>query len=73
MTVATIPSAIPAQSAFRSGLVDAYNATRRYLIRGRRQPDIIFGSVLFPVIFVVLFGYVFGSSISVSSACPSSR
>jgi ABC-2 type transport system permease protein len=65
MTVATIPTPIPTRSAFASGVVDAYNATRRYLIRGRRQPDIIFGSVLFPVIFVVLFGYVFGSSISV--------
>jgi ABC-2 type transport system permease protein len=57
--------ALPRQSSVQRGLVDAYNATRRYLIRGKRQPDIIFGSVLFPVIFVVLFGYVFGSSISV--------
>jgi ABC-2 type transport system permease protein len=46
-------------------IVDVYTATRRFLIRGRRQPDVIFGSVLIPVIFVVLFGYVFGSSISI--------
>jgi ABC-2 type transport system permease protein len=46
-------------------MLDAYTATRRFLIRGRRQPDVIFGSVLIPVIFVVLFGYVFGSSISI--------
>ena len=45
------------------GVLDAYTATRRFLIRGMRQPDVIFGSVLIPVIFVVLFGYVFGSSI----------
>ena len=57
--------AVQAPSPLRTGAVDAYNATRRYLIRGKRQPDIIFGSVLFPVVFVVLFGYVFGSSISV--------
>jgi ABC-2 type transport system permease protein len=63
MTVATIP--VQAQSDLRRGAIDAYNATRRYLIRGKRQPDIIFGSVLFPVVFVVLFGYVFGSSISI--------
>lgn len=63
MTVATMP--VPAQSSLRRGTIDAYNATRRYLIRGKRQPDIIFGSVLFPVVFVVLFGYVFGSSISI--------
>jgi ABC-2 type transport system permease protein len=61
VTVATLP----AQGSLRRGTIDAYNATRRYLIRGKRQPDIIFGSVLFPVVFVVLFGYVFGSSITV--------
>jgi ABC-2 type transport system permease protein len=57
--------AVPAQNTVQRGVIDAYNATRRYLIRGKRQPDIIFGSVLFPVVFVVLFGYVFGSSITV--------
>ena len=61
MTVATMP----VTGSLRRGTIDAYNATRRYLIRGKRQPDIIFGSVLFPVVFVVLFGYVFGSSITV--------
>ena len=34
-------------------------------MRARRQPDVLIGSVLMPIIFVVLFGYVFGSSISV--------
>jgi len=46
-------------------VVDAYTATLRYLKRGARQPDVIFGSVLFPIIFVVLFGYVFGDSIKI--------
>jgi len=46
-------------------VVDAYTATLRYLKRGVRQPDVIFGSVLFPIIFVVLFGYVFGDSIKI--------
>jgi ABC-2 type transport system permease protein len=55
--------AVQAERQLRGGLLDAYTATRRFLIRGMRQPDVIFGSVLIPVIFVVLFGYVFGSSI----------
>ncbi|HYA00239.1 MAG TPA: ABC transporter permease [Candidatus Binatia bacterium] len=46
-------------------LIDSYNAARRYVLRGMRQPDVIVGSILFPVMFVVLFGYVFGSSISI--------
>jgi len=54
-----------AEGGFQQGLLDAYTATRRFLIRGKRQPDVIFGSLLTPVIFVVLFGYVFGSSIVV--------
>ncbi len=54
-----------ASQRLQGGLLDAYTATRRFLIRGRRQPDVIFGSILIPVIFVVLFGYVFGSSISI--------
>lgn len=58
----------PAASApgrLSGGFLDSYTATLRFLIRGRRQPDVIFGSILIPVIFVVLFGYVFGSSISI--------
>jgi ABC-2 type transport system permease protein len=60
------PHAAPAERRLRDGLLDAYTATRRFLIRGKRQPDVIFGSLLMPVMFVVLFGYVFGSSIIVS-------
>ena len=54
-----------AAARFGFGLRDFYTMTRRYVLRARRQGDVIFGSVLTPVIFVVLFGYVFGSSISV--------
>lgn len=53
------------QGQLRNGLLDAYTATRRFLIRGTRQLDVVLGSVLIPVIFVVLFGYVFGSSIRI--------
>src|ERR1035441_1460220 len=58
-------AAVVAGRRLQEALLDAYTATRRFLIRGKRQPDVIFGSLLTPVIFVVLFGYVFGSSISV--------
>jgi ABC-2 type transport system permease protein len=58
-------SAVAAERRLQQGMLDAYTATRRFLIRGKRQPDVIFGSLLTPVIFVVLFGYVFGSSIVV--------
>lgn len=49
----------------RFALTDAITATRRFVLRSARQPDIIVGTILMPVIFVVLFGYVFGSSITV--------
>ena len=50
---------------FRFGLRDFYTMTRRYVLRAGRQADVIFGSLLSPIIFVVLFGYVFGSAITV--------
>ena len=50
----------------RFSLQDAATSLRRHLMRARRQPDVVVGSLLMPIIFVVLFGYVFGSSISVS-------
>jgi ABC-2 type transport system permease protein len=50
---------------FWFGLRDFYTMTRRYVLRARRQSDVIFGSLLSPIIFVVLFGYVFGSAITV--------
>jgi ABC-2 type transport system permease protein len=58
-------SAVAAERRLQQGVLDAYTATRRFLIRGKRQPDVIFGTLLMPVMFVVLFGYVFGSSIVV--------
>lgn len=52
-------------SRIRFALTDAVTATRRLLLRSLRQPDIVIGGLLMPVIFVLLFGYVFGSSIHV--------
>jgi ABC-2 type transport system permease protein len=50
----------------RFSFEDALTSLRRHLMRARRQPDIVLGSILMPIIFVVLFGYVFGSSITVA-------
>jgi ABC-2 type transport system permease protein len=50
---------------FGFGVADAYNLTRRYVLRARHQPDVVIGTLLLPIVFVVLFGYIFGSSISV--------
>lgn len=46
-------------------LGDIRTVTVRYVLRARSQPDLIIGSVLMPVIFIVLFGYLFGSAIHV--------
>jgi ABC-2 type transport system permease protein len=52
-----------AMSRLGFALTDAATSTRRFLLRSVRQPDIVVGSILMPIIFVLLFGYVFGSSI----------
>jgi ABC-2 type transport system permease protein len=64
MTALVVEPLTPA-SRLRFAMSDAVTATRRFVLRSARQPDIIIGSLLMPVIFVVLFGYVFGSSITV--------
>src|SRR5450432_2990629 len=61
------PVAVPegAAARLREGLRDVRTVTLRYVLRARSQSDLIIGSVLMPVIFIVLFGYVFGSAIHV--------
>jgi ABC-2 type transport system permease protein len=49
----------------RFSVRDAATATRRFVLRSARQRDIIISSMIMPVVFVLLFGYVFGSSITV--------
>jgi len=63
MTLAIEPTTGPERLRF--ALWDITTTTRRYVLRARRQGDVVFGSLLMPVIFVVLFGYVFGSAITV--------
>ena len=54
-----------ARQRLSQAIGDMRTTTLRYVLRARSQPDVIIGSVLMPVIFVVLFGYVFGSAIHV--------
>lgn len=71
MTTLTMPGyapvAVPDRPAarLREGLRDIRTVTMRYVLRARSQSDVIIGSLLMPVIFIVLFGYVFGSAIHV--------
>jgi ABC-2 type transport system permease protein len=71
MTTITMPGAAPVAvpdgtaARLREGLRDVRTVTLRYVLRARSQSDVIIGSLLMPVIFIVLFGYVFGSAIHV--------
>jgi ABC-2 type transport system permease protein len=49
----------------QSVLVDGMVITMREIRHLRHQPALLLGEVVFAVLFVVLFGYVFGSAISV--------
>jgi ABC-2 type transport system permease protein len=65
----TLPPAVrPATRAarLRQAIGDVRTVTMRYVLRARSQPDLIIGSLLMPVIFIVLFGYLFGSAIHVA-------
>jgi ABC-2 type transport system permease protein len=44
---------------------DSWTIARRDLLHWVRNPSVIISSVAFPVMFVLLFGYVFGSAIAV--------
>jgi ABC-2 type transport system permease protein len=71
MTTLTMPKAGPvtvpdgAAARLMEGLRDIRTVTVRYVLRARSQSDVIIGGLLMPVIFIVLFGYVFGSAIHV--------
>lgn len=46
-------------------LSEAWTLTRREMIHLRREPGALLGEVLFAAVFVLLFGFVFGSAINV--------
>jgi len=60
-----IPSP-PAVQRFRLGLADALTLTRRELLIWFRNPAFVFFTFIQPVMFVLLFRYVFGGAIGVN-------
>jgi ABC-2 type transport system permease protein len=52
-------------SPMRWVLADSWTIARRDLLHWVRNPSVIISSVTFPVMFVLLFGYVFGSAMVV--------
>jgi ABC transporter DrrB family efflux protein len=49
-------------------VVDGWTVARRNLIKIKRVPDLLVGSIVSPIMFVLLFAYVFGGSISLPGA-----
>jgi ABC-2 type transport system permease protein len=58
---------LPGSRTARLGWVlrDAWTLTRREFAQLRHQPGELVGSLVFPALLVVMFGYVFGSAISI--------
>ncbi|MEU3050092.1 MULTISPECIES: ABC transporter permease [unclassified Streptomyces] len=76
MTTTTTPAARPLAPRPRSGvaqsLADSLVVARRNIIRLTRIPEMIVFGIVQPVMFVVLFSYVFGGSISVGGSLSAS-
>jgi ABC-2 type transport system permease protein len=54
----------PAPSTPLTALQDGWTVARRNLIKIKRVPDLLVGSIISPIMFILLFAYVFGGSIS---------
>ncbi|AYY12883.1 ABC transporter permease [Actinobacteria bacterium YIM 96077] len=67
MTTTHVWPTIPATATtrLRATLADSWLMTRRNLVYWIRSPEELFGSLVFPLITVLLFGYVFGNAIPV--------
>ncbi len=57
-----------AHGGVRQALGDGWTVARRNLIRIKRVPDLLVGSIVSPIMFVLLFAYVFGGAISLPGA-----
>lgn len=66
VTTTTTP-AVPKSvfSRIRWAIADGWTITRRDFIHIIRRPEQVIGGLLFPILSVVLFGYVFGSAMIV--------
>lgn len=67
MTAATdtTPLATPSQSRLRWALSDGWALTKRSLLHYIRVPQLVFFAAVQPIMFVLLFRYVFGGAIQV--------
>ncbi|NDL58259.1 ABC transporter permease [Phytoactinopolyspora mesophila] len=63
MSSIVIPRTRPAR--LRAALSDSKTMTRRNLVYWSRSPEEIIGGLAFPLVSVLLFGYVFGSAMTV--------
>ena len=73
------PQGAPDDARCRLAVTDGLTITRRNLIKVKRVPDLIVFATLSPIMFVLLFRYVFGGAINVpgtsvtrSSCCRAS-
>jgi ABC transporter DrrB family efflux protein len=57
------PLAPPATGGLRKALVDGAVVAKRNLIKIKRVPDLLVFTTMSPIMFILLFAYVFGSAI----------
>ena len=69
MSTATVP--VRRRPLIGWGLHDGLVVARRNLIQTIRVPELLFFSIVQPVIFVLLFAFVFGGAIPIPGADPS--
>lgn len=69
MAAATIPLRVPTTTAHRNraawAVADALSVAKRNIIGMMRMPQVIVLSTIQPIIFVLMFRYVFGGSINI--------
>ena len=65
MTTTTYGTARPEASAFAHWLSDGWITTRRNLIKIKRVPDILVFTTLQPIMFVLLFTYIYAGVIDI--------
>src|SRR5271168_483286 len=74
MTAITVPTTItspaPSGHRLRWALADALTVTWRNLKAYTRIPEALFFSTLQPIMFVLLFRYVFGGAIPIPGGVP---
>src|SRR4051794_2956496 len=68
MTAATVPvptTAAPARRGSNHAIADALTITWRNLVAMKRMPQVLVFSTIQPIIFVLMFRYVFGGAIRI--------